>query len=384
MSNTMEAATEEDVADDVPTLTATDMPEPDPTGRKSSWFKKKISNNNTKYTLNGSTKKITLDYFAVEGSEGTRYPVAGNLAKYLTQAKEKSSKKVYFGYDEKRGLGFKEETTNEKNKESIVLPYGAYTYHIDPQTGEEGFVPFSIRIEKYVDVDGALESTKKSINKFIEKKAIYKSNNLMYKLGIMMFGSPGQGKSSVVRHLISECLPKESIVLYVHGLPSMPFLQKVHTSLGDTLKVFIFEEFTEVEEKTARSGQTDKLLQFLDGEYSLDNSIILATTNYPEKLPENMVNRPGRFDKLTHFGNPGKEAIKMLLKEFLGREVTEEEVKEVDGLSIAAIKEVCMMNKIEDIPFIESSQALKDRKKLCRDQFKKSNESGFGIRSTSR
>lgn len=358
------------------------------------WFRKKIANNNTKYTLNGVTSKSNVSYFPLEGAENQRFPNADCLAKYLTKAKKDTTKSVYYGYDEKLGIGIKEEKLKQVNPESTTLPtlgeedpdnkerLGVYTYHIDTSTGEEGFIPMSTRSDKYIDVDGALAGTEKSIKRFIERRDWYRENNIIYKLGVMMYGPPGEGKSSLIRHLINQCLPKDCVVFYVHGLPTQAFLMKVDKSLGSTLKVFVFEEFTEVEEKLARNGQTDKLLQFLDGEYSLNNSIILATTNFPEKLPANIVNRPGRFDKLIFFDHPNETTIKKILSEFLHRDydsISRQEVEAVKGLSIAAIKEVCLMMSIEDIDFIDAAKVLQTRKQICNDRFKKSQKSGFGI-----
>lgn len=345
---------------------------------KSKWFKTKIQNNTIKYTLNGSSTKVEKHYFPLDGAENNRFPNSGQLATHMNFCIQKSTRKEVFGYDKDLRLGVKTITTREKNPASCELPPGCYQYHINSQTGEEGLVPFTIRNDAYVDTDGALEATKRSIKMFIDRKSIYIENNLIYKLGVMMYGPPGQGKTSLIRHLVSNCFPKDTVTIFLNSLPSN-FLMKASEALGkNTLKVLIFEEFTEIEEKLKRSGGTDTLLQFLDGEFSLDHSIILATTNYPEKVPENIVNRPGRFDKLMNFDLPSPTAIRKFLKFFLGREVEDTEVQIVKGLSIAAIKEVCLMHRVEDIPFIDSAKALLARKEICKNKFK-SNNPGFKL-----
>lgn len=337
---------------------------------RSKWFKTKIKNNTIKYTLNGSSSKVDREFYAIAGSEDSRSPTTAQLAAHMNHCIRVSTKKDAHGYDKDLKLGIRTITTREKNPDSMELPFGCYQYHVDPNTGEEGLTPITIRNDAYVDTDGTLEETKRSIRMFLERKHIYKDNNLIYKLGVMMYGPPGMGKTSLIRHLVNNSFPKETVVIFLNFLPAN-FLMKASDALGpDVLKVLIFEEFTEVEEKLKKNGGTDTLLQFLDGEFSLENSIVLATTNYPEKIPENIVNRPGRFDKLMCFDNPSLKAIKLFLDFFLARQVTDEEVNCVKGLSTAAIKEICLMHRVEDIPFIKAAETLKKRKEICANRFK--------------
>ena len=345
---------------------------------KSKWFKIKIQNNVTKYTLNGSVSKVEKSYFPLSGSEASRWPTTAQLAEHMNFCISESTKKLSYGYDQDLKLGVKTIFSKEKNPDSHELPSGCYQYHINPQTGEEGLTPFSVRADSYIEVDGALADTKRSIKKFLENKSIYRDKGIIYKLGIMMFGSPGQGKSMLLRHLINSEILKEAVVIFLNYLPAN-FLIKVREALGeDTLLVLVFEEFTEVEEKIKKNHQTDTLLQFLDGELSLDNSIVFATTNYPEKIPENIVNRPGRFDKLMYFGDPKELAIKKLLSTWLDREVTVDEIRAVTGLSAAAIREVCLLQTVEGYSFLEAAKVLLDRRKLCANKFK-TNSPGFSV-----
>ena len=60
----------------------------------------------------------------------------------------------------------------------------------------------------------------------------------------------------------------------------------------------------------------ENLLTFLDGESSWDNTVTIATTNYPEDLPANLVDRPGRFDTFIEYGNPAKDDIVKMGEKF--------------------------------------------------------------------
>lgn len=338
---------------------------------KSVWFKTKINNNATKYVLDGVTSKIQKEYFAVPGGEASRFPTAAQLAEHMNTCIQDSTKLNALAYDKDLHLGVATKTTKEKNPDSCELPPGCYTYHLNQSSGQEGLVPFNIRSDVYVDVDGALKETKNSILQFLKKRDVYKEHGLLYKLGVLMYGPPGGGKTSLLRHLINTEIPKDSVVVFLTFLP-VGFLTKMSEALGDdVLKVLVFEEFTEVEEKLKKTGGTDMLLQFLDGEFSIENSITIATTNHPEKLPANIVDRPGRFDKLMNFGPPSEASIRRLLETWLKRtDIKPEEIKEVNGMSAAAIREICLLQLIEGKSFIDAAQIMKQRKNTCKSSFK--------------
>ncbi len=140
------------------------------------------------------------------------------------------------------------------------------------------------------------------------------------------------------------------------------------------MKFFVFEELT----SNLHDEFISRLLTFLDGELSVDKSIILATTNYPEKLPGNIVNRPSRFDKLFEFDFPNDQERAALLKHFLGRKVTPEEVLRSKDLSVADLKEVALFTAFNKTELLVGIKEVKDRASLCKRVFKKSTNMGFG------
>jgi SpoVK/Ycf46/Vps4 family AAA+-type ATPase len=74
--------------------------------------------------------------------------------------------------------------------------------------------------------------------------------------------------------------------------------------------VALMEDLDEI----LRDNNISDVLNLLDGvEATIDNVVYLATTNNPERLHQNIKNRPSRFDRRFEFNEPGLEARKHYL-----------------------------------------------------------------------
>lgn len=270
-------------------------------------------------------------------------------------------------------------SSSSTNKDIRPIPAGVYEYC--PRTSdfpERLCVKSLQREEEIVEIGSEFKKVREDIKSFRENEDVYTQIKTPYKLGILLYGPPGNGKSVFIRKFINDL--KDAIVIYMDGdaFPSPPFLQKLNSNTRDQMKVFIFEELT----SNTREWYIAKLLAFLDGENSLNRCITIATTNYPEILPENIVNRPSRFDKLYEFASPTETEQKAWLKFFMGREVTNEELSQavkakesvahtITGFSVSALKELCLMVRINKLTLPEAAKQLKDRMEKCHNKFQK-------------
>lgn len=268
------------------------------------------------------------------------------------------------------GIIFTREFKSLSADKIVPLPPGVYTHESSTSQLPERLATYELgREDEILELGNAFAEVKGYVRDFLAKKEVYEAVKTPYKLGILMYGPPGNGKSLLIRRLIEE--HQEAIVIYMDAsapVPSRLFLSKLDALTKDKLKIFIFEELT----TNLNSRYISWLLSFLDGEASITNSINIALTNYPEALPENIVNRPSRFDKLVEFDNPKPAERKKIFHHFMGREASEEEIKQTDGFSIAGIKELCMSVRINDLTFLEALDILKKRSQKCKKQFQKS------------
>lgn len=138
------------------------------------------------------------------------------------------------------------------------------------------------------------------------------SSNRKHKKGILLYGPPGCGKTTDIYKLRKLTETNKYRVFFVDEDVRMGGLLDYKSILAEENTIFVFEEITE---RMDRNGVKD-LLTFLDGENSWNNSIAIATTNYPEQMPANLVDRPGRFDTFLEYKLPTEDQIKTLAEAF--------------------------------------------------------------------
>lgn len=277
-------------------------------------------------------------------------------------------------YPQGDGLWFVDEDAEAPPSNAIDLPAGAYVHRAGDHIDFERLVEVPLRDEPYVELSGVTKSAGDHIKEFLENKAIYESCG-MHKLGMLLYGPPGNGKTLAVRQILRNSLPADAVVVYINEFPSVEFLKKIKTTLTNRLKVIIFEEMVTIVE----SMPIHKLLNFLDGEQSLDHCVIIGTTNYPENLPGNIVDRPSRFDVLYEIGDPDEEDRRRLLLHFMGTEPSADDIKRTEGLSIAGVKEVYLYGKLKNISLADSVKRLKAQSALAKKAFSKVKPMGFRV-----
>jgi ATP-dependent 26S proteasome regulatory subunit len=228
--------------------------------------------------------------------------------------------------------------------------------------------------DRFVRLNSHYDPAAEDFQSFLRSEDIYRKIGAMYRRGILLYGPPGEGKTSVVRTLIKNELPAQSVAIFFESLPSNEFISAMAKSLSSRFKVFVFEELAHIVER----AKMENVLDFLDGESSIDRTLTIATTNYPERLPRNVVERPSRFDKVYKLGDPTAQDRKLLLDLFLAREATSNEVELTNALSTAAIKEVCLLSHLRGLTVAQAVARLRRHSELVKREFCEKEPMGFG------
>ena len=160
-----------------------------------------------------------------------------------------------------------------------------------------------------------------SINVWKNSEEFYRERGIPYKLGILLYGEPGTGKSSLVHAIASE-LNKDVIVLTAGAILNGK-LNKYNMVCCDTPPIIVIEEIDTIvssrqQDKELSENQKSilsELLNFLDGPSSPDSCVIIATTNHIEKLDPAII-RAGRFDIKIQMGKIGRDLAIKMCKDF--------------------------------------------------------------------
>ncbi len=326
--------------------------------QKLGWFYKKIGS--IEYYTHKPIE-ATIHYYAGDGSKDpTPKQIAELFAKYKN------------GYcDNGKTVQI---NTSELAQDSVNLPFGCYRYIGADQDFPSRLLPTQLREDKQVHLGKVQKLVEDEFNLFIKNEQLFRDIGIQYRRGILLYGLPGCGKTVTLRYIVKNYAPPNSIIIFLDCLPSADFFNHVKLTLPDVFKIFVFEELAAI---LKADINVERMLDFLDGETSLDKSIIFATTNYPDRLPGNIVDRPSRFDKVIKVGNPDKEVRTNLLKFYLGREVFTEEINLAKDLSVASIKEVCMTSRIKNLSLKESVSILQNHKLLVKKEFDESKPIGL-------
>ena len=272
------------------------------------------------------------------------------------------------------GVEYDRQDTQQKAKK---LPGGFYRYEPPSHYEDlpERLVPTEVRKDTVVNLPEVFTPIVNDIKAFMSDDAVEtdKALNIQHKLGILLYGPPGTGKTTLIRSVIKDVVPKDAIVIFMDALFSNRMLNIFSESESGRLKVLVFEEMVTAVENI----KLDKLLDFLDGERSLDNTLVIGTTNYPEKLPSNIADRPGRFDRLYKIGDPNRANRDLLISFYLGRSPSQEELELTEGMSAAAIKELCLIMRRLHKSMQDASVQIKKHRELVKKEFSEARPMGL-------
>jgi len=188
---------------------------------------------------------------------------------------------------------------------------------------------------------------------FLQREAWFRRFRLPFRRGYLLYGPPGNGKTSVVRVLAAhtsirafsldfsnEELRNDALTELFeaasHWAPSLIILEDLERLYGN-----------EDEGQNRTRITLQHLLNCLDGLGSKDGTIIVATANHPERLDPAILRRPGRFDRVVSFQTPTvalrREYLSKLTDGLLDYDGISLAAKMSEGFSFAQIREAYIM-----------------------------------------
>lgn len=180
------------------------------------------------------------------------------------------------------------------------------------------------KMDSLIYSNNELEHIKKHMDQFSQGKDFYMEKELSYKTGMLFYGKPGTGKSSLVKAIATE-YHRGIISIDVSNIDNIDFARLTMMINNEDKETYIvlFEDIDTLFLNREEGDKHDKnyndiinkLLQFLDSNQSPSNVVFIATTNHLDRLDEALI-RDGRFDLKLEIGELKKQDISRFLASF--------------------------------------------------------------------
>jgi SpoVK/Ycf46/Vps4 family AAA+-type ATPase len=196
-------------------------------------------------------------------------------------------------------------------------------------------------IHSFPDKDKLIAFFNSFFNSDIRKKI--NDSKFLHKAGVLLYGKEGTGKSTIIKYFCDKSVKEnDSLVFYINSYDCIgrnwEFIQNIR-KIQDNPIIVIFEE---CENKI--EDYESLLKSILDGNLSIDNSIVFATTNYIDKIPQAIKDRPSRFKYSINVESlQDEESTFGILNNLLSDICTKEEIikysKDLKGSTLDVLKQ---------------------------------------------
>ena len=245
------------------------------------------------------------------------------------------------------------EKRDKINSEIAVIGGDNSSYSRD-LTWDDIFLPEDIKKEIITSVEGWLES-----------KEVYENAKIPWKRGVLLWGPPGNGKTSIIRTIIS-VYDFKPITIQFGNDSAVNLLNDAFDYAKTQSPALIFLE--DIDHIVEDLGNISHFLNVLDGVNSNNGIFVVGTANDLSSLDENLINRPSRFDRKWKIPKPSAKQATSYLKDKFNDLFEDSEYKSLGakidkkGLSYVHLKDIYLTSAFNAV--------AKDREKPNQEDVK--------------
>ena len=202
------------------------------------------------------------------------------------------------------------------------------------------------------------------LKSFWEKQDVYEKYGFIHKRGVLLYGSPGSGKTSVARLLCNEIINLGGIVFSIDNFMLAAAAINIFRTVEPNRPILTLQEDIEgIFNGSDGPQQVKAALSFLDGQDQFNNIVHIATTNKPEEIADRFIKRPGRFDLVIGVKTPTQVTREAYFRHVCNKETSETQLKELitktEGLELSYLREIASTFLCLGIPIEDSVSRLK-------------------------
>lgn len=201
--------------------------------------------------------------------------------------------------------------------------------------------------------------------RFFRSRERYAHYKVPWKRGVLFAGPPGNGKTHAVKAIVNRatvpCIYVRSFDLPGHPFPGAGIAMVFERARRITPCIVVLEDL----DALVREDNRAYFLNELDGFEQNEGTLVLATTNHPERIDASIIDRPSRFDRKYAFELPAAEQRRAYVERWnaeldpelhLGDDDVAAVAQETEGFSYAYLKELFVSSLMrwvgdESMPF---------------------------------
>jgi len=199
------------------------------------------------------------------------------------------------------------------------------------------------------------------VENFLSSRDFYIEKKIPWKRGFLLYGQPGNGKTSIIRTIISEYNFKP--VTIMPGANSETLREAFSYAEEQSPSLLYIEDLDSLIEN---GFDVSTFLNLLDGISSKNGLLVIATANDVKKLKTNITRRPSRFDRKFDIPLPNQEMAYIYLKRWFGNIIDTKKCRDLAKcaekyeLSYAYLRELYISSMFEAIAHNRKAPTTKD------------------------
>jgi ATP-dependent 26S proteasome regulatory subunit len=248
-----------------------------------------------------------------------------------------------------------------QNSETVdIIESGTYALFQDSRGGLHAERYEVETDELFILPNNHVNSIIKEIDDFWLKAPLFEKYKVKHKRGILLEGPGGTGKTSIINILAKKLIANGGLVFTVRNSNELNwYIDFMHNNLRvaePQRNVIVIVE--DIDKYMDGNGLESMILNWLDGEDSVDHQVVIATTNHFDDLNDLLL-RPSRFDNHVEVPRPSPEIKEAyLINKGLDVERAKDWSVSSDDFSLAELKELFTSVILLDIDYQTAKEKI--------------------------